>query len=133
MVTVEEIKKRFPIVKTVSQAAKDAGFVQKKGMHEDYWNNKTPYKFLEGKKASEVGTCVGGAFVCYVNGDIPFPTIDELSDQLLANNPNLKWEEAMGFADEIITANDDGDFDGAWNLLDAALKLGGPSWRPLDT
>lgn len=73
--------------------------------------------------------CVGGALLCYMNGDRlgkssiedSFPRIHPLADALRGANPSLTVHRARGLAADIMNANDYSDFDSAWAILEKAL------------
>ena len=68
--------------------------------------------------------CVGGAF-CQWRGVLSrFPETHDLARQLADTNPALSWAMAGFWAEDILDANDRGDFAGAWDLLAEALMFG---------
>ena len=66
------------------------------------------------------GYCVGGALCLYLGGYRNFPYFDTLAEAIKQANPNAK--DVYMVAQAIILANDDGDFEVAWHLLDKALS-----------
>lgn len=72
--------------------------------------------------------CVGGAFINFLSGfrtpaiSSQFPGRFQLSDALRLANPYLTKTRAFNFATDITAANDEGDFDMAWSLLEYALE-----------
>ncbi len=84
---------------------------------------------LEGDVPGPHDYCVGGAFcqylVQYAGHDldpVPFPSVSELAEGLMVANPDLGWHRATEYALMIIYLNDDGRFDTAWSVLEAALN-----------
>lgn len=74
--------------------------------------------------------CVGGALCLYTGIESRIPMTATLANRLRVINPAL-WDKTprtlkdMGstYAFQIITANDDGDFEKAWQLLGEALTF----------
>lgn len=73
--------------------------------------------------SGESGYCVGGAFVMYINGDIPFPDEEQLGDMLYRQNNALRPNGGVFYAERIIWANDNRKFNKAWDLLEEALAF----------
>lgn len=84
-----------------------------------------PVSAAAGSRESEYG--VDGAF-CHVSsqGKIPlgFPPLRVLAAQLFWENPQLGKTGALLAAHTIIERNDQGNVQGAWAILDIALKYG---------
>lgn len=78
-------------------------------------------------QASATDYCVGGALCKYLaakagwHGD-NFPMVSALSDVLQEANDHLTYAGALRRAKGITVANDCGQFDRAWHLLDLALQ-----------
>jgi len=69
------------------------------------------------------GYCVGGALLKYIDESSQnFPVGDELAATFLQLNPRVTPKDALICAEDIISANDVGDFSLAWNLLDDVLS-----------
>jgi hypothetical protein len=67
--------------------------------------------------------CVGGALCIFRGIRASFPSIQVFASELCRANPNLTDSRvAEDFAEDIIDANDLGNFEGAWRLLAEALE-----------
>ena len=69
--------------------------------------------------------CVGGAFIRFYRQDPHFYGFPEVTDitAYLQFITGMDWDTAYSYAELIVLRNDeDGDFDGAWSALDAALN-----------
>ena len=80
-----------------------------------------------GPEHDDVGYCVGGACVQYAGGYENFPSAVRLADHLRYLNPCLEAGQANNFAYFIISANDCGLIETAWQAVDLALSQGGHS------
>lgn len=79
------------------------------------------------------GYCVGGAFLNWINYSISpefstkelhsFPPINIVSRALQLTNPNLSKVQYDDFARNIISYNDEGEFDKAWMELERAFSI----------
>lgn len=71
-----------------------------------------------------VGYCVGGALCKYIgHTEANFPIVAVLADCLMEANPELDEHDAMSYALDIVTHNDNDDFDAAWEVLHRALSV----------
>lgn len=69
--------------------------------------------------------CVGGAFCKYMDSGLwGFPADSAVAKWLQVVNDDLPPDQARQLAQSIIEANDRGDFEIAWEHLDAALRAG---------
>jgi len=100
-VAVEEIRKRYP----------------------------NPVK--AGGSVDPLSYCTGGAVCLFADLPVHFPLIHRLAEALRKLNPELSsyvvknehgWSKAASYALSIITANDAGDFERAWQLVGEALE-----------
>lgn len=73
--------------------------------------------------------CVGGAICLYTNttsesGDVPtFPNEETLARALQSINDTLRARRAKDYAEDIINANDNGNFEDAWNIAREATEI----------
>lgn len=92
MITVEQIKQQYPY----------------------------PVRFAD-SELTDRAYCIGGA-ICHVTGThVNFPRINQLAIALIDLNPHLDWYDAPGYASLIITENDAGMFESAWETVNVAL------------
>ncbi len=70
--------------------------------------------------------CVGGAMQLEIepNNARPFPGTTSLAETLRKKNPRLDYETSQRAACKIITANDAGKFEDAWQIVEDALCFG---------
>ena len=75
-----------------------------------------------------VGYCVGGAFLMYLtgvqespDGNTRYPIEEHLVPALQNANPTLSEERAEILVVELLTENDNGNFDRAWEILEELL------------
>ena len=67
------------------------------------------------------GYCVGGAVCMMANIDSPFPGTYILAKALCDLNGKLPHSVAYTYADSILTSNDLGAFDAAWEIVKKTL------------
>ena len=84
---------------------------------------------------TERGYCVGGAIQCFLDRkEVPFggafPSVETLSAVLRRANPYLHRREAKILARKITSANDDGEFDQAWELAEVGITRHQPKLLP---
>jgi hypothetical protein len=69
--------------------------------------------------------CVGGAICRYIG--MPtydnFPKILEIAEALKYINPRLPDKDAYNLANSIVMFNDQGDFEGAWEVVKKAFEF----------
>ena len=68
--------------------------------------------------------CVGGALYRFLGGNIGFPISHDLANTLRLANKNLSEGTATEYANTIISENDAGHFNDAWEALGYALSYG---------
>lgn len=82
---------------------------------------KYPNPSACGVSHDESNYCVGGALCQFLGEDYRFPLPGEMADRLGRINPSLNADRALEFGFEIMNANEEQNFDRAWQLLDEAL------------